>query len=93
MNYISKFGQGAQLNDVFQVHLNAFQTYSLLIEYMENMGGAKIILNKETSPGTYNVLPARNYAYAEDIGSSLFQVLLVRECPTGYTRSQKNLSE
>ena len=65
------------------VLLNAFQTYTILIDFADWSVNTEIQLYWKTSTVSNQTIPAENLSIPYDVSSSPYQVTV--NCPTGYT--------
>ena len=65
------------------VLLNAFQTYTILIDFADWVSNTEIQLYWKTSTVSNQTIPAENLSIPYDVSSSPYQVTV--NCPTGYT--------
>ena len=64
------------------VHLNAFQMYTILIDFADWGGNAEIELYWKTSTVSNQTIPSENLSIPIDVSSSPYQVTV--NCPAGY---------
>lgn len=76
----------AHQTSLFTLTMNAFETYDMYLEWYDNTGSAILVLKWRQGTSSFMVIPEEIFAVAKDIQLSPYQIEVIANCPSGYTK-------